>query len=453
MPPQVIPYKGKTHSFPESFTEEHIRQALAQIDAEEAKNYKPVSVLRQGRESAATSGSEDEGQGAISRLGQSLAANPMIQGAAAPNELGDILGLTIPNVGIGALTQSLPSAGQIRTGIGQVASAVREPVGRFVSQVGNLVQEANPLGLPVGKPVGQVISRVGGALTDPADYARANRYMGRTGQMPVPVPEVPPTATMRDLYSTWKEPSMPPVTELPPRLVKPGTALPSTPVTVPQLDVVRGGLESLMGSRAVSGRVTAPVPSGGTMTPGGRPSINPAEEQAFLESIGRTQPPAAVPVAPPAPLATPAAPATVAPAAAPVSGPAAAWSPELLRKELGKAMTRANVQLTDEQLQTAAQLMREGHPPVSAVQRVATMSDVRALATHMGSRNAARQLGTTQEAVKTLRGPSQAVLPERARAAIDAKLNTLKGAEAIQAYIDAAPNELAKAYIRFKLGL
>lgn len=69
----------------------------------------------------------------------------------------------------------------------------------------------------------------------------------------------------------------------------------------------------------------------------------------------------------------------------------------------------------------------------------------------LGSRDAARALGLTRDQFKKL-APSESRLPDRAQRAIDAKLETLNPQQKLE-YLAAAKNDLARNYIKSKLGL
>lgn len=68
-----------------------------------------------------------------------------------------------------------------------------------------------------------------------------------------------------------------------------------------------------------------------------------------------------------------------------------------------------------------------------------------------GSRDAAKRLGIPQADVKKVGGSSR--LPDSVRRTIDSRLAELKTPQQRMAYLDAAPNEMAREYIRTRLGL
>jgi hypothetical protein len=99
--------------------------------------------------------------------------------------------------------------------------------------------------------------------------------------------------------------------------------------------------------------------------------------------------------------------------------------------------------LSDQEVKDVIQAARE-----AAAQRMSAL---------VGSRQAARNLGMTQEEVIQLRGPSPAGMPpERLRKVLDAALEARKGDQAaLDAYVAAAADKppAVMKYLKFKLGL
>lgn len=135
-----------------------------------------------------------------------------------------------------------------------------------------------------------------------------------------------------------------------------------------------------------------------------------------------------------------------------IDAEAAAMRPDVGTSDLETQLTNG---LMDEAQQgTTSQSL--GTPRVLSWKegRGPSTSDAQSMSAQFGSREAARRLKTTPDQIKTLRGPSASVLPEAARANIDAKIAMLKSdpnfAQLFDQYLQSAPNDLARAYIESK---
>lgn len=135
-------------------------------------------------------------------------------------------------------------------------------------------------------------------------------------------------------------------------------------------------------------------------------------------------------------------------AALEVPAPEAPVTPVPVTPEPVKPVASHTPSPIEEQLRAslAARLGSPAETPAAQLRKL--LADRR---TVLGSRDAARELGLPQELIRKL-APMESNLPQKARAAIDARMKGMKR-EQMQAYLDVAPNELARVYIQSKMGL
>jgi hypothetical protein len=246
-----------------------------------------------------------------------------------------------------------------------------------------------------------------------------------------------------DVTATEAAAVRPPPSAGPPRLVKGG----GSATLESALDQ---GLKDAMAQPTGPVRVTAPPAPGTTMTPGGMPSVRPNF------SYQAPAPTAAAPAAA-APVAAPpvTAPVALAPVAAPPPAPVA--SAGLTAKEVEVFHQAKAAGLSDADTKSIIEESRAalGTPRVLSWKpgKGPSEADARRMSDLVGSRQAARNLKTTQDQIKTLRGSSLPALPHNVKIAIDAQLDTLKDPADIAAYIKAAPNKAVLHYLKFKLGI